>query len=385
MKRKNIHLISGALVLALGLITVWMIRGKKVDDIPDETRRISVLVKGSLRETEALERILTNYAKNHGSLEFEIFQQSPEAHGMPDISFNLVLADHETLTSLLPKLRSIEVSDLHEKLGSESMLINDGQVIGTPLYEHRFMALYHDKRKITAHAGSWVDLALKLRPLTNRQQHRYGLAMGEDAEHALPFFADLKDAETVTGFTDLALLRHGLPVAPLDCAAPCADALFIKGQAAMALSDDRQMDAFAEALGRDHLGVMPLPSGKATRLTQFMGFARDGKEGDRKASLDFVRYLHTEEGQKEILREFRSIPSFALQNEAPWADPLTSEMITYLKRSTVAVTESAHKAALAQLEPALKPFFSGRMGENEANLVLSTRKELKTTDVQDIQ
>lgn len=365
MKKNTLLLaaVSGLLALGLG----WWLWTKKNSTASNEHKKISVLLRGNLHDSEALQRILKTYVSRHQPLEFEIFHQPMASHQMPEVPFSMVWADAETLVALSPKLRRFDTSEFQEGLSLDSILGKSDKSLGLPLYEHRSMVLYYDRSKVSARFSTWLDLGLALMPRTDRLKHEYGLAFGEDAEHALPFFSNL-DPE---GYTQLSLLRHALPIMPLDCPAPCADAIFKAGKAAMALAPDTQLDAFAQSLGSDRLGIMPLPSGKAPRQTQYLGLSADVKEIDRQAAEDFARYLSSPEGQKEIFRELRSIPSLTLQGQGKLEDRLADELLDYLRGSSTAVIESVREATLARLEPSLKPYLNGQTGETQAALALS--------------
>lgn len=297
-----------------------------------------LLVERVLKHYEKVDDILFLHRAQDG-LKAELMQLQ-ERKSLPDAV--IFPADHLGLHDILnyseisPKLFKADIPDRIWSSG-----ISDGVMYGAPFAQGNHLVMYYNKALVKKPAATWEELNAQTQAFANRGigdviwqtfEPYYFLAFlgaygGWPMENGQP---NLDTPSTVAAlkFYKQVIMR---PTLQEYCKYECALEKFVEGKVAYLINGEWAGKQLHKELG-DFLGVAPIPKPDGQTVispftTHVIAFPGDSLKGEkRKALINFVNYMQSEEVQLKMWQELSTIP---VENNA--MDKIQKSSTSYLR------------------------------------------------------
>jgi arabinogalactan oligomer/maltooligosaccharide transport system substrate-binding protein len=268
----------------------------------------------------------------------------------------------------------------------------NGKYMGVPLSYGNHLMLFYNKKVIAEAPQTTDELIALARQYSDPSKNQYGLVFFQNEPFWLaPFIGgfggwplkytdgaatiDLDSPGVAGALAFLRRLKFDEKVIPTECDYDCAKGLFVEGKAPLTINGDWVVAEFTEALGKENLGIAPLPIVSETgqpmnpmvsgRYLFINGSLSDEKQ---KAVSLFVRFMTSKRVQIEVGELMNRIPANreALESAEVQALPDLKPIIDAAANGRAMPAEPEMRAAWDAMRPALQKVMSGDLEPDAA-------------------
>lgn len=271
-----------------------------------------------------------------------------------------------------------------------------GQYMAVPLSYGNHLMLFYNKKVIENAPTTTDELIALAKQHSEPSKNSYGLVFFQNEPFWLaPFIGgfggwplkysdgnvaiDLDSPGVVGALAFLKRLKFDEKVIPTECDYDCAKGLFVEGKAPLTINGDWVVAEFTEALGKENLGIAPLPVVSETdqpmtpmvsgRYLFINGRLSDEK---KKAVSLFVRFMTSKRVQSEVGELMNRIPANreALESPEVQALPDLKPIIDAAANGRAMPAEPEMRAAWDAMRPALQKVMSGDLDPESAGRLM---------------
>ncbi len=278
-----------------------------------------------------------------------------------------------------------------------------GKHMAVPLSYGNHLMLFYNKSMISEAPKTTEELVAVAKEHSEPEKNVYGLAFFQNE----PFWfapimggfgawplkkspsgdvqIDLNSEGVVKALQFLKGLKFDEKVIPDECDYDCAKGLFIEEKSPLTISGDWTVAEYGEALGKDKLGIAPLPQVSATGQHmspmlsgRYMFLLAGMPENKKQAVAKFVKFMTSERVQIEVGELMNRIPATtaALESEAIRSLADLQPVIAAAEHGRAMPAEAEMRAAWDAMRPALQKVMSGDLEpENAARLMQQSALE----------
>lgn len=261
----------------------------------------------------------------------------------------------------------------------------NGKYMGVPLSYGNHLMLFYNKKVVDKAPETTDELIALAKQHSDPSKHSFGLVFFQNEPFWLaPFVGgfggwplkysdgkaviDLDSPGVVGALAFLKRLKFDEKVIPTECDYDCAKGLFVEGKAPLTINGDWVVAEFTEALGKENLGIAPLPMVSETGEPmapmvsgRYLFINGQLSEAKKEAVSLFVRHMSSLRVQSEVAELMNRIPANrdALESPEVQALPDLRPIIDAAANGRAMPAEPEMRAAWDAMRPALQKVMSG--------------------------
>lgn len=268
-----------------------------------------------------------------------------------------------------------------------------GKYMAVPLSYGNHLILFYNKKMLPTPPKTTDELIATARKFSDPAKNVYGFVFNQiEPFWVAPFLGGfggwplnydengapkltLDTPPMVATLTFLKKLKFDDKIIPGECDYDCAKGLFLEGKAPLTINGDWVIPEFTTALGKETLGIAPLPVVSATGrpMTPMVSgrylFLSNAMSPEKKAAVKkFVQYLTSIPVQIEVASLMNRIPAVKAALESPDVQALgdLKPIIDAAANGRAMPADEEMRAAWDSMRPALQKVMAGTLEPKDA-------------------